>query len=57
MVSCSNDSEVYAFGKGLLDSMPPHSLLTTLGDLQHNSVKYSSRSNWVCYGMVLLNAF
>ena len=43
MVSRSNDSEVYAFGKGMLDSMPPHSLLTTLGDLQHNSVKYSSR--------------
>ena len=35
----SNDSEVYNFGKQLLDSMPPHSLLTTLGDLQHNSVK------------------
>jgi hypothetical protein len=35
----SDDSEVYNFGKQLLDSMPPHSLLTTLGDLQHNSVK------------------
>jgi hypothetical protein len=35
----SKNDEVYRFGKSLLNSIPPHSLLSTLGDLQHNSVK------------------
>jgi hypothetical protein len=40
MMPCrSKNAEVYEFGKTILDSMPPHSLLTTLGDLQHNAVK------------------